>query len=112
MAAAGEDGVYKRARLLDKIVERKDEMEKLVGMNVFFLDSGVEEDISLDDIAELPEKFGLHHYPAAARRVVISGVVPGDQDRHWGTHILMHLLPKLNIGGHSERYKIKGLIDI
>ena len=103
VAAAGEDGVYRRARLVNQVYQRRGEMEQLVAMVVFLIDSGTEEEVRLDDIAELPEEFGLKYYPAAARRVFISGVVPGDDDRDWGDQVLMHLINRVSLRPSQDK---------
>ena len=104
IAAAGDDGVYKRARVVALVYHRKEQMEKLVAVEVFLIDCGVKEEIQLEDVSQLPPQFGLDNYPAGAVRVVVSGVVPGDGDTDWGSQAMMHLLAKLDLGSNKDRY--------
>ena len=102
IAAAGDDGVYKRARVVALVYHRKEETEKLVGVEVFLIDCGLKEEMKLEDVTGLPSQFGLDIYPAGAVRVVVSGLVPGDGDTDWGSQVMMYLLAKLDLGTNKE----------
>ena len=102
VAAAGQDGVYRRARLQEMMYERKDEQEKLVAVTVFLVDGGVQEEVPLADIAELAPEFGLDQHPAAAVRVVVGGVVPGDGDTSWGGQASLQLVAGLTAARGRE----------
>ena len=103
VAAASEDGVYRRARLMALSYEVKNGMEKLTKCRVFFVDCGFEEEVLLADISQLPEQFSLKSHPAAAIRVVVCGVVPGDKDLDWCHQALMHLSTRMEIGCHADK---------
>ena len=102
VAVAGQDGVYRRARLQEMVYEVKDEQEKLVAVTVFLVDAGVQEEVPLADIAELGPEFGLAQHPAAAVRVVVGGVVPGDGDTSWGGQASLQLVAGLTAARGRE----------
>ena len=92
VAAATDDGVYKRAKLLEMIYKVQDEQESLVGVEVFLVDYGIKAEVELSDISELLPEFSYDNFPPCALKVVIGGVVPGDGDTDWGTQAAICLL--------------------
>ena len=103
VAAAGADGVYRRAKLVEMVYKVKDEMEELVSVVVFYIDTGITGDVEMSDIAALPDMFNTDQYPAAATRAVVSGVVPGDRDTDWCHAAMMHLSANMKLGCYADR---------
>ena len=89
IAASHEALVYQRARVVRWITEVEEDEEKIVKADVFLIDFGRKVEVDVSALASLPAELGETHFPALARLVVVSGVVPGDRDTHWGlaTHL-------------------------
>ena len=103
VAAATDDGVYKRAKLLEMIYEVKDEKESLVRLEVFLVDYGIKAEVELSDITELLPDFSYDKFPPCAVKVVIGGVVPGDGDTAWGTQAAMLLMGRCGMRRDRDR---------
>ena len=102
VAVATDDGVYKRAKLLEMIYEVKDEQESLVRVEVFLVDFGIKAEVELTDITELLPEFSYDNFPPCAVKVVIGGVVPGDGDTAWGTQAAMLLMGSCDLRNDRE----------
>ena len=103
VAAATDDGVYKRAKLLEMIYKVQDEQESLIGVDVFLVDYGIKAEVELGDITELLPEFGYDKFPPCAVKVVIGGLVPGDGDTGWGTQAAMHLMASCDLRRDRDR---------
>ena len=103
VAAATDDGVYKRAKLLEMIYKVKDEQESLVGVVLFLVDYGIKAEVELSDITELVQDFSYENFPPCAVKIVIGGVVPGDGDTAWGTQAALHFMGNLSMKPCRDR---------
>ena len=104
IAAADMECVYQRARVLELITkEVGDEQEKIVKVKVFMIDKGLEQTVSLSDLASLPAELGVTEFPPCARRLVVSGAVPDERDTHWGVSTTMSLHAMMDLERHQER---------
>ena len=88
MAAAGSDGVYRRARL--EIVHKvRGQMQYLDRVEVFTVDCGEKEMVKPSDLSNLPDSLGVEMFPPAATKVVVGGIMAMDMDRDWGVQASM-----------------------
>ena len=104
IAAADEECVYQRARVVELITKKVgEEVEKIVKVKVFMIDKGLEEEVERDDLARLPAELSVTEFPPCATRLVVSGAVPGDRDTHWGVATTISLLAMMDLERQEER---------
>ena len=63
VAAAGSDGVYRRARLEEMVYKVRGRMQYLDSVEVFTVDCGEKEMVKPSDLSILPEEFGVSVFP-------------------------------------------------
>merc|ERR1719369_1686489 len=80
VAAAGDDGVYKRARLERLVYRVKGQVQELEKVEVFNVDYGEREFVKPVDVCSLPQHLGVEMFPPVVVRVVVSGIMPRDRD--------------------------------
>ena len=101
MAAAGSDGVYRRARL--EIVHKvRGQMQYLDRVEVFTVDCGEKEMVKPSDLSNLPDSLGVEMFPPAATKVVVGGIMAMDMDRDWGVQASMYVSSMMEGQGDKE----------
>ena len=76
MAAAGNDGVYRRARLEEMLYKVRGQMQYLDRWEVFTVDCGEKEMVKPSDLSNLPDSLGVEMFPPAATKVVVGASWP------------------------------------
>ena len=103
IAAADENCVYQRARVLELLTkEEGEEGEQIVKVKVFMVDKGLEETVQPSDLASLPAELSVAEFPPCATRLVVAGVVPGDRDNSWGVATTISLLAMMDLERQHE----------
>ena len=92
VAAAGSDGVYRRARLEEIL---RGHMQYLDRLEVFTVDCGEKEMVKTSDLNILPDSLGVEIFPPAATKVVVGGIMmegQGDRELVYRGRVLLHLI--------------------
>jgi hypothetical protein len=79
VAAAGSDGLYRRARLEEMVHKVMGQMQNLDRVEVFTVNCGEKKMVKPSDLSNLP------YSPSAATKVVVGGIM----DRDWGVQASM-----------------------
>ena len=99
VAAAGSDGVYRRARL---VYRARGQMQQLDMEEVFTVDCGERETVQPCDLSSLPDQLGVDVFPPVATRLVVAGIVAQDMDRNWGVQASMYVSSMMEGQGERE----------
>jgi len=102
VAAAGSDGVYRRARLEEMVYKVRGQIQYLDRVEVFTLDCGEKEMVKPCDLSSLPDHFGVEEYPPAVTKVVVGGVMAMDRDKDWGLQASMYVSSMMEGQGDRE----------
>ena len=85
VAAAGSDGLYRRARLEEMVHKVMGQMQYLDSVEVFTVNCGEKKMVKPSDLSNLPYSLGVEMFPSAATKVVVGGIM----DRDWGVQASM-----------------------
>ena len=114
VAAAGRDGVYRRARLERLVYRARGQMQQLDMVEVFAVDWGERETVQPCDLSSLPDQLGVDIFPPAATRLLVAGIVAQDMDRDWGVQASMYLSSMMEGQGEGvaahERHPVGGQV--
>ena len=99
VAAAGSDGVYRRARL---VYRARGQMQQLDMEEVFTVDCEERETVQPCDLSSLPDQLGVDVFPPAATRLLVAGIVAQDMDRDWGVQASMYVSSMMEGQGERE----------
>ena len=102
VAAAGSDGVYRRARLEEMVYKVRGQIQYLDRVEVFTLDCGEKETVKPCDLSSLPDEFGVEEYPPAVTKVVVGGIMAMDRDKDWGMQASMYVSSMMEGQGDRE----------
>ena len=102
MAAAGSDGLYRRASLEEMVHNVMGQMQYLDRVEVFTVNCGEKKMVKPSDLSNLPYSLGGEMFPSVATKVVVGGIMAMDMDRDWGVQASMYVSSMMEGQGDKE----------
>ena len=110
VCARCEDGVYRRARLVQLFHVSRGSYRSLDRLEVFLLDEGNVELVRPGDLVAMPPDLGLDKIPPAATAVVVAGLEPNDNDPDYSIAAAMYVSRHLVHANNDQDIACRGRV--